>query len=140
MNQEPGAEGPVFTPLRFVLHEHFARHHHYDFRLEKDNVLKSWALPKGLPERSKDRRLAIETEDHELSYIRFEGSIPEGEYGAGEVKIADEGTYRQVIWSADKIEVVLDGQRFSGTYVFVRFTKAGRGQWLLMKRGEKKVS
>lgn len=67
------------TQLRFVLHEHFARHHHYDFRLEKDNVLKSWVLPKGLPGKFKDRRLAIETGDHGLSFIDFEGPIPDGE-------------------------------------------------------------
>ncbi len=135
MNKEPAAEGPNVASLRFVLHEHFAKHHHFDFRLEKDNVLKSWAVPKGLPEIPKDRRLAIETEDHQLSFIRFTGTIPEGEYGAGEVKIADAGTYRQVVWSREKIEVVLSGQRFSGTYVFVPFKRAGRGQWLLMKKG-----
>jgi bifunctional non-homologous end joining protein LigD len=135
MNKQKDAEEPVITPLRFVLHEHFAKHHHFDFRLEKDNVLKSWAVPKGLPEITKDRKLAIETDDHQLSFINFEGSIPEGEYGAGEVKIADEGTYRQIVWSPDRIEVVLSGQRFFGTYVFVRFAKAGKGQWLIMKKG-----
>jgi bifunctional non-homologous end joining protein LigD len=135
MTKEPAAEGPVITPLRFVLHEHFAKHHHFDFRLEKDNVLKSWAVPKGLPEIPKDRRLAIMTEDHELSFINFEGTIPEGEYGAGEVKIADTGMYREIEWSLDKIEVVLTGQRFSGTYLFVRLKQAGRGHWLVMKKG-----
>jgi bifunctional non-homologous end joining protein LigD len=135
MNKEPAAKGPNVPSLRFVLHEHFAKHHHFDFRLEKENVLKSWAVPKGLPESPEDRRLAIETEDHQRSFIGFAGTIPEGEYGAGEVKIADAGTYRQVVWSKEKIEVVLSGQRFSGTYVFVPFRQAGRGQWLLMKKG-----
>jgi len=135
MNKEKGAEEPVFPPRRFVLHEHFAKHHHFDFRLEKDNVLKSWAVPKGLPDIPKDRRLAIETEDHELSFINFEGTIPEGEYGAGEEKIADAGMYREIEWSPDKIEVVLAGKRFAGTYLFVRLKQAGRGQWLVMKKG-----
>ncbi len=135
MNKEKGTEEPVFPPRRFVLHEHCAKHHHFDFRLEKDNVLKSWAVPKGLPEKPNDRRLAIETEDHELSFISFAGTIPAGEYGAGEVTIADAGMYREILWSPDKIEVVLDGKRFTGTYVFIRLKQAGRKQWLAMKKG-----
>ena len=135
MTEQPETKGPGIIPLRFVIHEHFARHHHFDLRLEKAGVLKSWAIPKGLPEKPKDRRLAIETEDHDLSYIDFEGTIPDGEYGAGDVKIADEGTYRQLVWSADKIEVVLNGQQCIGTYVFIRFKRAGKGQWIIMKKG-----
>lgn len=134
MISQPGSGVTGDTPLRFVLHEHSARHHHFDLRLEKDGVLKSWAVPKGLPGQPKERRLAIETEDHELSYIRYEGTIPEGEYGAGEVKIADVGTYRNIRWSEDRIEVVLHGQRCTGTYVFIRFRQAGRGQWLILKK------
>lgn len=122
------------SDLRFVLHEHFAKRHHFDFRLEKDGVLKSWAIPKGLPDRPKDRRLAIETEDHELSYISFEGLIPEGDYGAGEVKIADSGTYNIIDWLPDKIEIILSGKRFFGTYVFIRFQRAGKGQWIILKK------
>jgi len=135
MNEEKGTEEPVFPQRRFVLHEHCAKHHHFDFRLEKDNVLKSWAVPKGLPEKPNERRLAIETEDHELSFINFEGTIPEGEYGAGEVKIADAGMYREIKWSLDKIEVVLAGKRFTGMYVFVQLKQAGSKQWLVMKKG-----
>jgi DNA ligase D-like protein (predicted 3'-phosphoesterase) len=78
---------------RFVLYEHFAHHHHFDFRLEKEGGLKSWAVPKGLPEKSGERRLAIEVEDHPIEYIGFKSTIPESEYGAGEVKIQDAGTY-----------------------------------------------
>jgi DNA ligase D-like protein (predicted 3'-phosphoesterase) len=134
MNSQPEDGMSGIIPLRFVLHEHSARHHHFDLRLEKDGVLKSWAVPKGLPEQPKERRLAIETEDHELSYINYKGIIPEGQYGAGEVKIADYGTYRKVAWSENKIEVVLYGQRFTEIYVFIRFERAGKGQWLVMKK------
>ena len=69
--------------LRFVLHEHFAKHHHFDLRLEHGGVLASWAVPKGLPEKSGERRLAIAVDDHAMEYIGFTGVIPEGEYGAG---------------------------------------------------------
>lgn len=122
--------------LRFVLHDHAAKHHHFDLRLERDGVLKSWAVPKGLPEVPGERRLAIAVEDHELSYFSFEGVIPEGEYGAGAVAIADHGTYEPVTWSDDRIEVVLNGARFSGKYVLVRFRKAGEKEWLVMKAKE----
>ena len=127
---EPAA-GP---PLRFVLHEHLAQHHHFDLRLEKNGVLKSWAVPKGLPEAAGDRRLAIAVEDHPVGYISFEGTIPAGEYGAGGVKIADAGTYVPIAWRDTKIEIVLTGKKFSGTYVLVPFAKAGKGQWLILKK------
>ncbi len=120
-------------PPRFVLHDHATKHHHYDFRLERDGVLKSWAVPKGLPELAGERRLAIAVEDHELAYITFSGTIPEGEYGAGVVAIADQGTYEPFAWDNDRIEVVLHGARFSGKYVLVRFRKAGEKEWLVMK-------
>jgi bifunctional non-homologous end joining protein LigD len=134
MGPSPHERISINSDLRFVLHEHFAKHHHFDFRLEKDGTLKSWAIPKGLPDRPKDRRLAIETEDHELSYISFEGLIPEGDYGAGEVKIADSGTYNIIDWLPDKIEIILSGKRFFGTYVFVRFQRAGKVQWIILKK------
>jgi bifunctional non-homologous end joining protein LigD len=118
---------------RFVLHDHATKHHHYDFRLERDGVLKSWAVPKGLPELAGERRLAIAVEDHELAYITFSGTIPEGEYGAGVVAIADQGTYEPFAWDNDRIEVVLHGARFSGKYLLVRFRKAGEKEWLVMK-------
>jgi DNA ligase D-like protein (predicted 3'-phosphoesterase) len=122
--------------MRFVLHEHFARHHHYDFRLERDGVLKSWAVPKGLPDKPGERRLAIAVEDHPLDYIDFTGIIPEGEYGAGEVKIADTGMYDTLMWKDDRIEVVLHGREFAGKYVLVRFKKAGENEWLVLKGKE----
>ena len=121
---------------RFVLHEHFASHHHFDFRLERDGVLKSWAVPKGLPEKSGDRRLAIAVEDHPLDYIGFQGMIPEGQYGAGKVTIKDTGSYELLIWRDDRIEVFLHGQVFSGKYVIIRFKKAGEKEWLVLRAKE----
>lgn len=124
------------TAPRFVLHEHFARHHHFDFRLEHDGVLASWAVPKGLPEKAGERRLAIAVEDHPLDYIGFEGTIPEGEYGAGEVKIADTGTYEPLEWGQGRIEILLHGNRYTGKYVLIRFTKAGEKEWLVLRAKE----
>jgi len=118
---------------RFVLHEHFSKHHHFDLRLEHDGTLASWAVPKGLPEQPGERRLAIRVEDHPLDYIGFEGTIPEGEYGAGDVKIADYGNYEAVLWTADRIEVVFSGKRFFGKYAIIRFKKAGEKEWLILK-------
>lgn len=126
-----GSTGP-----RFVLHEHFARHHHFDFRLEHDGVLASWAVPKGLPEKAGERRLAIAVEDHPLNYIGFEGTIPEGEYGAGDVKIADTGTYEPLEWGPGRIEILLSGSRFTGKYVLIRFKKAGEKEWLILRAKE----
>jgi bifunctional non-homologous end joining protein LigD len=121
---------------RFVLHEHFSKHHHFDFRLERDGVLVSWAVPKGLPETPGERRLAIAVEDHPLSYGNFEGTIPEGQYGAGEVRIADAGTYETLEWTNERIEVVLQGKRFAGKYVLLRFAKAGEKNWIVLKGKE----
>jgi len=121
------------TDNTFVLHEHFSQHHHFDFRLERDGVLASWAVPKGLPEKPGERRLAIQVEDHPLSYGSFEGTIPKGEYGAGEVKIADAGTYETLEWTDERIEVVLHGKTHTGKYVLLRFTKAGEKNWLVLK-------
>jgi len=121
---------------RFVLHEHFSHHHHFDFRLEREGVLASWAVPKGLPGMHGERRLAIEVEDHPLSYGDFEGKIPEGEYGAGEVRIADTGTYDTLAWTGDRVEVVLHGKLFSGKYVILRFKKAGEKNWIILKGKE----
>jgi bifunctional non-homologous end joining protein LigD len=117
----------------FVVQEHHARRLHFDFRLERAGVLKSWAVPKGMPETEGDRRLAVETEDHPLDYASFEGVIPKGQYGAGTVKIWDRGGYEMKLWEEDKIEVSLNGQRLRGRYVLVRFKKAGDKQWVLLK-------
>ncbi|MGC9104329.1 MAG: DNA polymerase ligase N-terminal domain-containing protein [Candidatus Methanodesulfokora sp.] len=113
---------------RFVVQEHHARRLHWDLRLEMDGVLKSWAVPKGIPEKKGLKRLAIQTEDHDLSYIDFEGTIPEGMYGAGEVKIWDSGEY-ELMERNDKIKFLAKGRRMNGEYVLLR-TRVG---WLLMK-------
>ena len=106
--------------LKFVIHEHHASHLHWDLRLELDNVLKSWAIPKELPLEKDIKRLAIAVEDHSLSYINFEGDIPEGHYGAGEVKIWDKGTFKLIERTPKKIQVEFKGKKLSGKYVLIK--------------------
>ena len=109
----------------FVIHEHHATHLHWDLRLEMQGVLKSWALPKE-PAKSKNiKRLAIQTEDHDLSYKDFEGTIPEGMYGAGKVKIWDKGTYILDSKKSEKIVFHLHGKNLKGKYVLLK-TKFGK--------------
>ncbi len=114
----------------FVVQEHHATHLHWDFRLEKEGVLKSWAVPKGLPEKKALKRLAVQVEDHRLSYIDFEGTIPEGQYGAGTVKIWDKGTYEMESESPQRMVFELKGKRLKGKYCIVHLKDK---QWLLMK-------
>jgi DNA ligase D-like protein (predicted ligase)/DNA ligase D-like protein (predicted 3'-phosphoesterase) len=135
---EPAGGEKKDENLIFVVQEHHARALHYDLRLEKDGVLKSWAVPKGIPETSTQRHLAVETEDHPYDYANFEGSIPEGQYGAGTVKIWDKGNYTTKFWDENKIEVTLNGQRLKGRYVLV-WLKRAKGKeksWLLLKGKE----
>lgn len=115
---------------RFVVQEHHARNLHWDFRLEKDGVLKSWAVPKGVPEKKMVKRLAIQVEDHELDYIDFEGTIAKGEYGAGTVKIWDSGTYALDSESGKTVVVDLNGKRLNGKYSLVHLKDK---QWLIIK-------
>lgn len=117
----------------FVVQEHDARRLHYDLRLERKGVLKSWAVPKGIPEEPGVKRLAVQTEDHPLEYGGFEGEIPKGQYGAGTVKIWDRGYYEDKLWEEDKIEFALQGERLSGRYVLVRLKRGGPKNWLLLK-------
>src|SRR5881409_2934974 len=105
----PEAEQPAES-LRFVVQEHHARRLHWDFRLERDGVLVSWALPKGVPADPKKNHLAVHVEDHPLDYFKFAGEIPKGEYGGGTVKIWDEGTYEPVKWSNREVMVDLKGK------------------------------
>ena len=121
-----------------MVQEHNASRLHWDFRLEMDSVLRSWAVPKTPPTRSGVRRLAVAVEDHDLDYIDFEGTIPEGEYGAGSVKIWDEGTYKIESKKPDKLVFELQGDRMKGRYTLVHFTDKAEN-WLLFKtKSEKK--
>jgi bifunctional non-homologous end joining protein LigD len=106
--------------LRFVVQEHHARRLHWDFRLERDGVLVSWAVPKGVPPDPKKNHLAVHVEDHPLDYIGFAGQIPQGNYGAGSVSIWDHGTYDTEKWSEREVMVVLHGERVEGRYVLFR--------------------
>jgi bifunctional non-homologous end joining protein LigD len=104
----------------FVIQEHHARALHWDVRLERDGVLVSWAVPKGLPASPKTRgHLAKQTEDHPLAYASFAGDIPHGEYGGGNVTIWDSGTYALEKWTSDEVKVVFSGERVRGRYVFL---------------------
>ncbi|MDL9946379.1 ATP-dependent DNA ligase [Gordonia sp. ABSL11-1] len=111
----------------FVIQEHHARRLHYDFRLEHDGVLVSWAIPKNLPDDPGQNRLAVHTEDHPMDYADFEGDIPHGEYGGGHVEIWDRGTYETEKWRPDEVIVRLYGERVQGRYALI---KTGDKNWL----------
>ena len=111
-----------------MIQEHHARRLHWDFRLERDGVLVSWALPKGVPDDPTVNHLAVHTEDHPLEYGGFSGTIPRGEYGAGAVTIWDHGSYETVKWAPDEVKVNLHGQRVQGGYVLFQ-TKGN--QWMI---------
>lgn len=112
----------------FVIQEHHARRLHYDFRLERDGVLVSWAVPKGVPESSGRNHLAVHTEDHPMDYADFAGEIPHGEYGGGTVEIWDRGTYATEKWREDEVIVVLRGSKARGRYALIR---TGGKNWLM---------
>ncbi|WP_430331253.1 ATP-dependent DNA ligase [Rhodococcus sp. ACT016] len=112
----------------FVVQEHHARRLHYDFRLERDGVMVSWAVPRGIPTSPKENRLAVHTEDHPLEYAGFSGSIPKGEYGGGTVSIWDAGTYEPVKWLDDEVIVQLFGERVQGRFALIR---TEGDQWLM---------
>ncbi len=123
----------------FVIHEHFARRHHYDLRLEMDGVLKSWAIPKNIPMRKGEKRLAIQTEDHDIEYADFEGEIPKGFYGAGIVKIFDKGEYKLLERSNEKIIFFLKGKKIFGKYALIKIKnprekrKKTENTWIIIK-------
>lgn len=142
--EPPGERAAASRPI-FVIQKHRATTLHYDFRLEADGVLKSWAVPKGPSMNPKEKRLAVPTEDHPLDYADFEGVIPEGSYGAGTVLVWDRGTYRNLTEKEGKgIEVAeavrrghvsfwLEGEKVRGGYALTRF-RTGKGEaWLLVK-------
>ncbi|MFQ5996688.1 MAG: DNA polymerase ligase N-terminal domain-containing protein [Dehalococcoidales bacterium] len=128
---EPKGEAGGDGENRFVVHKHQARHLHYDFRLEMEGVLKSWAVPKGVPFEPGVRRLAVQVEDHPVEYIDFAGQIPEGEYGAGTVEIWDKGNFILDQRASDRLEFTLKGEKLSGGYVLIH---TDGNNWLLIKR------
>ncbi|WP_203135469.1 ATP-dependent DNA ligase [Microbacterium sp. JZ31] len=128
--------GPVEPTVsgepRFVIQRHEARRLHYDLRLERDGVLASWAVPKGVPETHGKNHLAVQTEDHPLAYATFEGDIPKGEYGAGHMDIWDTGTYALEKWRADEVIFTLHGTREPVRLALLRTSGEGeKSQWLL---------
>jgi DNA ligase D-like protein (predicted 3'-phosphoesterase) len=131
---------------RFVIQKHDASRLHYDFRLEVGGVLKSWAVPKGPSTDPEEKQLAIPTEDHDLDYLDFEGTIPKGEYGAGTVMVWDIGSYRNLkqdkeghtIPMAECLKeghatVWLDGNKIKGGYALTRIAQGEEERWLLVK-------
>lgn len=131
------------SPL-FVIQEHHASHLHWDLRIEIDGVLKSWAVPKGPSTNPREKRLAIETEDHPIAYAHFEGTIPEGQYGAGTVMVWDIGTYKNIrmdekviipmdiCYKQGRIEIVLEGTKLKGAYALIHF-RPNEKNWLFFK-------
>ena len=132
-------------PLRFVVQKHRATALHYDFRLEARGVMPSWAVPKGPSLDPRQKRLAMEVEDHPLEYASFEGIIPEGEYGGGTVMIWDEGVWAPMEEGVDparaiasgEMRFVLSGTKLKGSWALVR---TGERKWLLMKRRDEYAS
>jgi len=143
--KEPAGTVPKSSgkALRFVVQKHAASHLHYDFRLELDGVMKSWAVPKGPSYDPSVRRLAMEVEDHPISYNTFEGTIPAGEYGGGTVMLWDRGTYEAEDgggmeslrrgYEKGDLKILMHGTRLRGGWVLVRMNRPGRAQWLLIK-------
>jgi bifunctional non-homologous end joining protein LigD len=128
---EPTGDAPASaderTP-RFVVQEHHARSLHWDLRLEHDGTLASWAVPKGIPPDPRRNHLAVRTEDHPLEYLDFHGVIPEGEYGAGSMKIWDRGTYELHKFRDDEVMITFHGERLHGRYVLFR---TGGKNWMI---------
>jgi bifunctional non-homologous end joining protein LigD len=143
---EPKGKGTRKNLFRFVVQRHDATRLHYDFRLELGGVLKSWAVPKGPSMNPSDKRLAVMVEDHPVSYINFEGTIPEGNYGAGTVEVWDKGAFIPVDKDLEKIserealkaltkgelKIFLKGKKLEGGFVLVQLKKDAKN-WLLIK-------
>ena len=131
----------------FVVQKHAASRLHYDFRLEMDGVLKSWAVPKGFPTVKGDKRLAVHVEDHPVDYANFEGTIPPGNYGAGTVMVWDKGTYEVMgdspvdEFKRGHLHLVLSGKKLKGEWTLIRMRHTGNARnggkenWLLLKSG-----
>jgi bifunctional non-homologous end joining protein LigD len=142
-SEPPGSEGEESSKYIFVVQKHAARHLHYDFRLEIDGVLKSWALPKGPSLDPAAKRLAIHVEDHAREYAEFEGTILEGGYGAGTVMVWDRGFWeplgdQRIGYSQGALKFTLYGEKLRGSWALVRMktrpgSKEGKENWLLIK-------
>src|SRR6516225_5978454 len=144
-----GIAKPDAGPLHFVVQKHVASRLHFDFRLELDGTLKSWAVPKGPSFELEEKRLAVMVEDHPLDYRHFEGIIPKGNYGAGTVMVWDEGTYHvfgftnrgkseQAIREGirkGRLHIVLHGRKLKGEYGLIRMKKDDEKSWLFFKKG-----
>jgi DNA ligase D-like protein (predicted 3'-phosphoesterase) len=139
-DRDGSEDGPIF-----VIQKHDASNLHYDFRLEVDGVLKSWAVPKGPSTDPSEKRLALPTEDHPMDYAEFEGTIPEDEYGGGTVLVWDAGIYRNLMEEKDEpmsmaesleeghAEVWLKGEKLTGGYALIRTGSGDDARWLLIK-------
>ncbi|MDI6715888.1 MAG: DNA polymerase ligase N-terminal domain-containing protein [Actinomycetota bacterium] len=142
---EPVGKPEEIWQKHFVVQEHYASHHHFDFRLELPSdffesdepsgpiVLKSWAVPKGISEEKGVKRLAVQVEDHPVSYIDFEGTIPEGQYGAGKVTIWDKGSFEIIQKKPKSFKFVLNGKRLKGEFHLVRTARGKGNEWLIFK-------
>jgi len=142
--------------LKFVVQKHDATRLHYDFRLEMEGVLKSWAIPKGPSLNPQDKRLAMMVEDHPYDYRKFEGSIPEGNYGAGTVMLWDEGTYQAMGYENESVKkqekalleelkkgdvkIVLHGEKLKGAFALVKIKGREENTWLLIKKQDDKAT
>ncbi len=140
-SREPPGAAPSQAGHLYVMHKHAARRLHFDLRMEQDGVLRSWALPKGPPLDSADKRLAIEVEDHPLEYGTFEGTIPKGEYGGGTVMLWDVGMWQQNgRFDDEQIDFILTGTKLKGAWTLVRMhhwdVHGKNKQWLLIKRSD----
>jgi len=140
---EPGPKLEKRTKYRFVVQKHWASHLHFDFRLEMDGVLKSWAVPKGPPLDPADKRLAMHVEDHPVSYFHFEGTIPEGNYGAGTVMVWDTGTWEPLgdaaaMLKKGDLKFILHGKKLNGEFVLAHMRSRRPGskgtEWLMIKK------
>lgn len=148
---EPFTSEKVSDKPRFVVQKHDASKLHYDFRLEVNGVLKSWAIPKGPSTDPGQKRLAVPTEDHPIDYIDFEGIIPKGNYGAGTVIVWDTGTYHNLnekeghevnmeeSVNNGHVDIWLEGHKLKGGYALIRTGKGNRKFWLLLKKKDDKV-
>ncbi|MBW3522829.1 DNA polymerase ligase N-terminal domain-containing protein [Chryseobacterium sp. NKUCC03_KSP] len=149
-NEPKGKTKKSKDKLIFVIQRHAASRLHYDFRLEMEGVLKSWAVPKGPSLNPKDKRLAMEVEDHPYDYKDFEGNIPEGNYGAGQVEVWDSGTYEPLDQNsklsdekelfkelkAGSLKFILHGKKLKGEFALVKMKNAENNAWLLIKHND----